>query len=161
MTVEHCTIYGTKRETVGTVREVLPDESGIIPSFSEAEKLREAIRDAGFSVMQTSGRWSIHDVSELAKAEQAKTDEVIRQNIDLEIKVKQLESAVKEAFDLFRTADNERLNGVDEADAEAEKWKAEGDMYGWNFHKGKAGGMTQASIIFYRVFRRLKAALKQ
>ena len=132
-----------------------------IDAVSEADKLREAIRDAGFSVMRTSGRWSIHDVSELGKAEQAKTDEVLRENIDLEIRVKQLESAIKEAFDLFRTADDERLDGVYKAQAEAEKWKAEGDMYGWNFHQGKAGGMTEASIIFYRVFRRLKLAMNR
>jgi len=128
--------------------------------LSEAEKLREAIRDAGFSVMQTSGRWSIHDVSKLAEAEQEKTNQIIGENIDLGIKVKHLETTIKEAFDLFKAADDERLEGVYDADKEAEKWKAEGDMYGWNFHKGKAGGMTQASIIFYRVFRRLKQALK-
>jgi len=133
------------------------DESEAV---SEAEKLREAIRDAGFSVMQTSGRWSIHDVSNLADAEREKTNQIISENIDLGIKVSKLEAAVKDAFELFKTADDERLEGTNDADAEAEKWKAEGDMYGWNFHKGKAGGMTEASIIFYRVFRRLKLALK-
>lgn len=72
----------------------------------------------------------------------------------------QMREAIQEAFDLFKTADDERLNGVHEAHAEAQKWKAEGDMYGWNFHQGKAGGMTEASIIFNRAFRRLKAALE-
>ena len=127
---------------------------------SEAEKLREAIRNAGFSVMQTSGRWSIHDVSKLAEAEQEKTNQIIGENIDLGIKVSKLEAAIKEAFELFKEADSERLEGTNDADKEAEKWKTEGDMYGWNFHKGKSGGMTEASIIFYRVFRRLKLAMK-
>jgi hypothetical protein len=136
------------------------DETETITSHSEAEKLREAIRDAGFSVMQTSGRWSIHDVSKLADAEREKTNQVISENIDLEIKVSKFEAAIKDAFELFKAADAERLEGTDDADAEAEKWKSEGDMYGWNFHKGKSGGMTEASIIFYRVFRRLKLALK-
>lgn len=71
-----------------------------------------------------------------------------------------LRKAIREAFDLFTAADEQRLEGVQDAHTEAEKWKAEGDMYGWNFHQGKAGGMTEASIIFYRVFRRLKVALK-
>ena len=133
------------------------DQSDVV---SEAQKLREAIRDAGFSVMQTSGRWSIHDVSKLADAEREKTNQVISENIDLEIKVSKFEAAIKDAFELFKAADAERLEGTDDADAEAEKWKSEGDMYGWNFHKGKSGGMTEASIIFYRVFRRLKLALK-
>jgi len=138
------------------------DEPATVPpDRSEAEKLREAIRDAGFSVMQTSGRWSIHDVSKLAEIEQAKTNEIIGQNIDLEIKVKKLEATIKEAFELFRAADNERMDGVYAARDEAEKWKAEGDMYGWNFHQGKACGMTEASIIFYRVYRRLKGDAKK
>jgi hypothetical protein len=133
------------------------DESEAV---SEAEKLREAIRDAGFSVMQTSGRWSIHDVSKLADAEREKTNEIISENIDLGMKVSKLEAAIKEAFELFKASDSERLEDVHEADTEAEKWKSEGDMYGWNFHKGMASGMTQASIVFYRVFRRLKQAMQ-
>lgn len=128
--------------------------------MSEADKLREAIRDAGFSVMQTSGRWSIHDVSKFAEAEQEKTNQIIGENINLELRVKELEFTLKEAFELFQACDAERLNDVHKADAEADKWKSEGDMYGWNFHKGMASGMTQASIVFYRVFRRLKQALK-
>ncbi len=131
--------------------------SMLIAARTERNRLREAISDAGFSVMQTSGRWSIHDVSRLAEAEQAKTNEIIGQNIDLEIKVKKLEATIKEAFDLFQAADEERFDGVQKAHDEAEKWKAEGDMYGWNFHQGKGGGMTAASIIFNRVYRRLMA----
>ena len=79
--------------------------SMLIAARTERNRLREAISDAGFSVMQTSGRWSIHDVSELAKAEQAKTDEIISQNIDLEIKVKKLETTIKETCDVFKAAD--------------------------------------------------------
>lgn len=132
--------------------------SMLIAARTERNRLREAISDAGFSVMQTSGRWSIHDVSKLAEIEQAKTNEIIGQNIDLEIKVKKLEATINEACEVFKTSDAERLEGVYKARDEAEKWKSEGDMYGWNFHQGKAGGMTEASIIFYRVYRRLMAS---
>ncbi len=29
---------------------------------------------------------------------------------------------------------------LDDCDQEAEKWKSEGDMYGWNFHEGMRSG---------------------
>ena len=50
----------------------------------ERDRLRSAIKRAGFGVCQTSGDWSIHDVSELGKAEESRTLEVINQNIELE-----------------------------------------------------------------------------
>ena len=60
---------------------------------------------------------------------------------------------------LFRTCDNERLNRLEESRDEAEKWKGEGDWFGWNFHQGRAGGMNEASIIFYRMKRLIDEAL--
>lgn len=45
---------------------------------AERDKLREAIRAAGFAVMETSGAWSIHDVSE--KAKQLEADDLKRVN---------------------------------------------------------------------------------
>jgi hypothetical protein len=71
----------------------------------------------------------------------------------------QLRKALEDAKTAWRDADRQRLVEHEEAEAEAAKWKAEGDMYGWNFHQGKAGGMTTASIIFYRVWKVLDAAL--
>ncbi|MDE2106927.1 MAG: hypothetical protein KGL39_57465, partial [Patescibacteria group bacterium] len=68
-------------------------------------------------------------------------------------------SVIQQALELCKEADNERLSGQQEAHRESAKWKAEGDMYGWNFHEGKAGGMNEASIIFYRVRRFIEAAL--
>ncbi len=62
---------------------------------------------------------------------------------------------------VHRNADEQRLCEMDEARDESVKWKAEGDMYGWNFHEGKASGMTQASIIFFRVRREIEKYLKQ
>jgi hypothetical protein len=78
----------TERELLVLIRELRAAIDTTV--ISEALKLREAIRDAGFEVMQTSGRWSIHDVSEQAMAKQEKTAEIIGQNIDLEIKVSNL-----------------------------------------------------------------------
>lgn len=64
-------------------------------AMSEAEKLRSAIRRAGFGVCETSGDWTIHDVSEQGKAEEKRTLEVINQNVELECRVKRLETAIK------------------------------------------------------------------
>ncbi len=64
----------------------------------EVVKLREAIRDAGFAVMQTSGKWSIHDVSEKAKAQAAfddkRTTELIMENIRLEKELSETRACV-------------------------------------------------------------------
>lgn len=59
----------------------------------------------------------------------------------------------------WKKADEERLRQTDAAHAEAQKWKDEDDMYGWNFHEGKAGGTVQASLCYDRVRRHLEAAL--
>jgi hypothetical protein len=71
-----------------------------------------------------------------------------------------LRAEMEAAVEMFKAADAERLDDVYKAQAEANKWKAEGDMYGWNFHQGMSSGMTSASIIFNRVFRRLKSAIE-
>lgn len=49
----------------------------------ENERLTEAIRRAGFGVCQTSGNWTIHDISEHGKAEEKRTMEVINENVEL------------------------------------------------------------------------------
>jgi hypothetical protein len=61
--------------------------------------------------------------------------------------------------DEFKAANEERLKETHDAHTEANRWKAEGDMYGWNFHEGRAGGTIGASHCFYRVYRKLVAAL--
>lgn len=53
-------------------------------------KMRAAVVDAGFGIMQTSGKWSIHDVSEAAKAEDERITKMITDNICME---KQLRDA--------------------------------------------------------------------
>lgn len=70
-------------------------------------------------------------------------------------------TALRGALQAHAQADNQRLIEHGEAVQEAEKWKSEGDMYGWNFHMGRAGGMTTASIIFFRVQRVLEKLLER
>lgn len=65
-------------------------EATPLTKSEEVEKLREAIKNAGFGIMQTSGVWSIHDVSEHHKKDQERTQEVIMYNIELEIAARKL-----------------------------------------------------------------------
>jgi len=74
-----------------TVSVVTADEFDKVAA--ERDKLREAIRDAGFQVMQTSGKWSIHDVSELAKRDEERTAQVILENIELTASRERLRAA--------------------------------------------------------------------
>jgi hypothetical protein len=68
---------------------------------------------------------------------------------------------LEEILTAFKAADEERLNETHERTQEAEKWKSEGDWYGWNFYTGMSSGTTAASIIFHRVQRLLEKHLVQ
>lgn len=70
-------------------------------------------------------------------------------------------AALREAIESeFTLAENARITGVYESRDEADRWRAEGDSYGWNFHQGVAGGMTEASFHYMRVKRKLLDVLK-
>ena len=92
--------------------------------------------------------------------------ELNRANLELDARaeraeeqVRLLREALETALTKFNEADDERLQETEERYAEAVKWKVEGDMYGWNFHQGVAGGCTTTSIVFHRVKRCIEAAL--
>jgi len=53
----------------------------------------------------------------------------------------------------FKAADDERLELTYSARDEGEKWRNEGDMYGWNFHQGRSAGTIEASFCFDKVRR--------
>jgi len=57
---------------------------------------------------------------------------------------------------LWKQCEEERMLVMQKARDEAEKWKAEGDMYGWNFHQGIASGTIAASFIYGRIFKSMK-----
>lgn len=61
---------------------------------AEVAKLRGAIRQYGLQVCQTSGDWSLHDTSHLAEQEQARTAQVIHENIDLESQLRAAQAEV-------------------------------------------------------------------
>lgn len=60
----------------------------------------------------------------------------------------------------FKEADDERYRNQKEWEADAEKWKADSDMYGWNFHKGMGAGANWVALYFFRVQRELEEILK-
>ncbi len=66
----------------------------------ELDKLRQAVADAGLSVMQTSGKWSLHDVSgkfaTQARYDDDKTTEIIMENIELKKKLREMEAAARQ-----------------------------------------------------------------
>lgn len=68
-------------------------------------KLREAIRDAGFAVMETSGKWSIHCVTDAAKQAEEVEYRLINENIDLTEQVRLLRDTCDQlATDLLRAS---------------------------------------------------------
>lgn len=73
---------------------------------------------------------------------------------ELIAKLKPLVVALKEASE-------ERYRNLREWDAEAEKWKAEGDFYGVNFHQGMAAGANYCDLLYQRVIRAIEALLKE
>lgn len=81
------------------LREKPKPEDRITAIREERDQLRQAIRDAGFGVMQAGGKLSIHDVSEKAKADEEETAQVIAENIDLQIEVNRLKEACSKQND--------------------------------------------------------------
>lgn len=104
---------------------------------------------------------SIHEFSQHAAVEKGieLLDHFIARVRELEAERAGLRARVEIALAKFNEADEERLCETDERRVEADKWKSEGDMYGWNFHQGVSAGCTTASILFHRVKRELIAAL--
>lgn len=85
--------------------------------------------------------------------------EITEQEADAVQSIHEMETILRGLLKTFNDADLERLKEVYERDEEADRWKSEGDMYGWNFHKGAASGCTSASIIFFRVKREIEKYL--
>lgn len=71
-----------------------------------------------------------------------------------------MENLLQKAIELFKAADEERYQTLRESQQEAEKWKREDDMYGWNFHMGKAAGCNENSFVYRRVLNYLQEQQK-
>lgn len=74
------------QDQIAALRRITESQDRTIDELrAEVAKLRDAIRRAGFQVCQTSGDWTIHDVSEYGKAEEARSLEVATRNVELEL----------------------------------------------------------------------------
>jgi len=75
--------------------------------------------------------------------------------------VGELKAAVEQALaridTTLRAASEERYQEMARWEAEALKWKAEGDMYGWNFFQGMKSGANWCDIIYRRIGREVAA----
>lgn len=61
----------------------------------------------------------------------------------------------------LEAASEERYQELHDWERLAAKWKAEGDMYGWNFHQGMAAGANWCDIFYRRIGRELDAIGKE
>ncbi len=77
--------------------ELLQRSRMVADLVTERDQLRTAIRLAGFAVMETSGQWSIHDVSRLGLLDEERTGEVISQNVTLRLGLKRALEALVQA----------------------------------------------------------------
>ena len=57
----------------------------------------------------------------------------------------------------LESASEERLQELKKWERESERWRAEGDMYGWNFHQGMTAGANWCDILYRRVDREIAA----
>jgi hypothetical protein len=97
------------------------------------------------------------DVRESEKLYRRLVKEKVAQLAQLQAKL----AAVREAVDSeWKKAEEERLKETDEHHAEAAKWKAEDDMYGWNFYEGVASGTIGVSFIYHRMVRAIADLVK-
>ena len=72
-----------------------------------------------------------------------------------------LQDAMTRIKDALKVADESRYQELGACDKEAAKWKAEDDMYGWNFHMGRHSGMNEIMHCYYRVLREVEAIEKE
>jgi hypothetical protein len=69
-------------------------------------------------------------------------------------------AAWEKLYQGIESASEERYLFLEECHREAEKWRSEGDMYGWNFHQGMVAGANWSDLFYQRVIRALKTEVK-
>jgi molecular chaperone DnaK (HSP70) len=68
-----------------------------------------------------------------------------------------VEQALQRVLTSLSSAADERFARLGEWRQESERWKADGDMYGWNFFQGMASGANWADILYQRIGREVTA----
>lgn len=93
-------------------------------------------------------------------------EEVAKQVDGLEGQVAALEQQllatqahVARLVDLWAEVEQEYLALLKEKDEEAEAFKAEGNMYGWNFHKGVRSGAVEMHLNMTKLIKALSSPI--
>ena len=74
-----------------------------------------------------------------------------------EQRVAALTEALGRLADLFHDlSENKRIAEMDEWSNTARRWRAEGDMYGWNFYEGMRAGGNATDILYQRLWNALQ-----
>lgn len=67
---------------------------------------------------------------------------------------------VEELAEMFHDiSEDKRLAEMAEWERDARRFRAEGDMYGWNFYEGMRAGGNATDILYQRLGRRIRGAL--
>ena len=97
-------------EEYDRLKQALQDQiNQSVSRGQEVGKLRDAIRRAGFGVCETSGNWTIHDVSEHGKREEERHLRTINENVDLTVKLSKINEGVEAASKEISEATGDEL----------------------------------------------------
>lgn len=75
---------------------------------------------------------------------------------ELRSRIDRLEAQLAKVRSVLEAASEERYQCLEEWRQQAERWKKEGDMYGWNFHMGMSAGANWVDIFYRRITRALE-----
>lgn len=121
------------------------------------EIVDEAERVSGLSVSQLSAKDSVIEIISSLK-QRAETAESRLREVEART-VDRCAEGLERLIAVFKEASEKRYAIVDESYAEAAKWKAEGDGYGYNFYQGRASGCNQSDIFYFAVHRQIEKEL--
>lgn len=141
---ENCRRIAARLRTTDADKVDEPDESPDLKAFLD-----------GLIGMFPKGSCWNETPLELVTALIDERDELLASTTD----AARLADVLSEIQKRLRDADDERLAETVEARDDAEKWKSQGDMYGWNFHQGRSAGTIGASFGYNRVERWVKEQL--
>jgi len=155
------------KETLDDMKDLLRSMTAYATDM-EAEKRKVSVTDMRTIVALKSGIAAAEEAeslkAQLAEAQKLNAEkEAMRKRGEQWALANARNEALKEWTKVLQgiaSASEERYQFLEECRREAEKWKAEGDMYGWNFHMGMAGGANWTDLFYQRVIRALKTEVR-
>lgn len=93
-------------------------------------KLRQAVHVAGFGIMETSGAWSIHEVTDRAKAQEAVDLRIANEMVDLQVENRKLKNGTKLVAQLSDVEDSSTMPVTVTAESSHHHLEVKIDGYG-------------------------------